>query len=113
MQEHPDVYDHRQVGGPVGLQSNRSAIRAGPPAGPARIAEQVLKDPYNFDFLTVATAAREHEIERRPLLHLRDLLLELGRGFSFAGSQVLLEVGDQSFYPHRRIPGFRGYGRVR
>jgi D-arabinose 1-dehydrogenase-like Zn-dependent alcohol dehydrogenase len=62
------------------------------------LAEQILKDPYNFDFLTVATAAREREIERGLLMHLRDLLLELGRGFSFVGSQVLLEVGDQPFY---------------
>ena len=62
------------------------------------LAEQILKDPYNFDFLTVAPAAREREIERGLLMHLRDLLLELGRGFAFVGSQVMLEVGDQTFY---------------
>jgi predicted nuclease of restriction endonuclease-like (RecB) superfamily len=38
------------------------------------LAEQVLKDPYNFDFLTVTTAAKEREIERDLLAHLRDLL---------------------------------------
>jgi len=27
------------------------------------LAEQILKDPYNFDFLTVTTAAKEREIE--------------------------------------------------
>ncbi|MFZ1085739.1 MAG: PDDEXK nuclease domain-containing protein [Terracidiphilus sp.] len=62
------------------------------------LAEQILKDPYNFDFLTVTAAAHEREVERGLLLHLRDLLLELGRGFSFVGSQVPLEVGDQTFY---------------
>jgi D-arabinose 1-dehydrogenase-like Zn-dependent alcohol dehydrogenase len=71
--------------------------RALPPPD-SDLAEQILKDPYNFDFLTVATAAREREIEHGLLMHLRDLLLELGRGFSFVGSQVLLEVGDQPFY---------------
>lgn len=71
--------------------------RALPPSD-SDLAEQILKDPYNFDFLTVAAAAREREVERGLLLHLRDLLLELGRGFSFVGSQVLLEVGDQAFY---------------
>jgi predicted nuclease of restriction endonuclease-like (RecB) superfamily len=71
--------------------------RALPPSD-SDLAEQILKDPYNFDFLTVAAAAREREVERGLLLHLRDLLLELGRGFSFIGSQVLLEVGDQAFY---------------
>lgn len=37
-------------------------------------------------------------MERGLLLHLRDLLLELGRGFAFVGSQVPLEVGGQTFY---------------
>ena len=52
------------------------------------MAEQILKDPYNFDFLTVTARGKEREIERGLLTHLRDLLLELGRGFSFVGSQV-------------------------
>jgi predicted nuclease of restriction endonuclease-like (RecB) superfamily len=71
--------------------------RALPPPD-SDLAEQILKDPYNFDFLTVAPAAREREIERGLLMHLRDLLLELGHGFAFVGSQVMLEVGDQTFY---------------
>jgi hypothetical protein len=32
------------------------------------------------------------------LIHLRDLLLELGRGFAFVGSQVPLAVGEETFY---------------
>jgi predicted nuclease of restriction endonuclease-like (RecB) superfamily len=71
--------------------------RALPPPD-SDLAEQILKDPYNFDFLTVSRAAREREIERGLLNHLRDLLLELGRGFSFVGSQVPLEVGEETFY---------------
>jgi hypothetical protein len=64
------------------------------------MAEQILKDPYNFDFLTVTAAAKEREIERGLLNHLRDLLLELGRGFSFVGSQVpvTVTVDEQTFY---------------
>ena len=62
------------------------------------LAEQILKDPYNFDFLTVAATAKEREIERGLLTHLRDLLLELGRGFSFVGSQVPVSVDEQTFY---------------
>ena len=42
--------------------------------------------------------AHERAIERGLLIHLRDLLLELGRGFAFVGSQVPLEVGDETFY---------------
>jgi hypothetical protein len=38
------------------------------------------------------------KVERGLLTHLRDLLLELGRGFAFMGSQVPLEVAGESFY---------------
>jgi predicted nuclease of restriction endonuclease-like (RecB) superfamily len=62
------------------------------------LAEQILKDPYNFDFLTVSKEAHEREIERGLLTHLRDLLLELGRGFAFVGSQVPLEIAEETFY---------------
>lgn len=71
--------------------------RALPPPD-SDMAEQILKGPYNFDFLTVSTAAREREIERGLLTHLRDLLLELGRGFSFVESQVPVTVDEQIFY---------------
>ena len=68
-----------------------------PPEG-SDMAEQILRDPYNFDFLTLTDPVRERALERGLLIHLRDLLLELGRGFAFIGSQVPLPVGDQMFY---------------
>ena len=68
-----------------------------PPPG-SDLAEQILKDPYNFDFLTLADSFQERELERGLLIHLRDLILELGRGFAFVGSQVPLTVGDETFY---------------
>jgi predicted nuclease of restriction endonuclease-like (RecB) superfamily len=46
----------------------------------------------------VTATAKEREIERGLLTHLRDLLLELGRGFSFVGSQVPVTVDEQTFY---------------
>ena len=62
-----------------------------PPEG-SDMAEQILRDPYNFDFVTLADDSKERQLERRLerglLIHLRDLLLELGRGFAFVGSQV-------------------------
>jgi predicted nuclease of restriction endonuclease-like (RecB) superfamily len=68
-----------------------------PPDG-SDMAGQILRDPYNFDFLTLTDPVRERALERGLLIHLRDLLLELGRGFAFVGSQVPLPVGDQMFY---------------
>ena len=61
------------------------------------LAQQLIKDPYNFDFLTLASAAQERELERGLLEHLRQFLIELGTGFAFVGSQVPLEVGGEDF----------------
>ena len=62
------------------------------------LAQQVLKDPYVFDFLTIAEDARERELERGLLDHIQKFLLELGVGFAFVGSQYHLEVEGEDFY---------------
>jgi predicted nuclease of restriction endonuclease-like (RecB) superfamily len=67
------------------------------PAPQSDLAQQLFKDPYNFDFLTISTDAQEREIERGLLEHLRQFLLELGQGFAFLGSQYLLEVAGEDF----------------
>jgi predicted nuclease of restriction endonuclease-like (RecB) superfamily len=61
------------------------------------LAQQLIKDPYNFDFLTLADAAQERDLERGLLAHLRQFLIELGVGFAFVGSQVPLVVGGDEF----------------
>ncbi len=68
------------------------------PAPQSDLAEQVLKDPYVFDFLTLTDDARERELELGLVTHIRDFLLELGLGFAFVGRQVHLEVGGEDFY---------------
>jgi predicted nuclease of restriction endonuclease-like (RecB) superfamily len=62
------------------------------------LAQQTLKDPYVFDFLTLGPEAQERDLERGLVEHVRDFLLELGVGFAFVGSQVHLEVGGEDFY---------------
>ena len=68
------------------------------PAPQSDLARELLKDPYNFEFLTVQQDAEEREIEKGLLAHIRRFLLELGAGFAFVGSQYHLEVGDEDFY---------------
>jgi predicted nuclease of restriction endonuclease-like (RecB) superfamily len=68
------------------------------PAPQSELARQILKDPYNFDFLTIGKEAQERDLEAALLSHLQEFLLELGVGFAFVGSQYHLEVGDQDFY---------------
>jgi predicted nuclease of restriction endonuclease-like (RecB) superfamily len=62
------------------------------------LAQQLLKDPYVFDFLTLTDDARERELQRGLLEHLRDFILELGVGFAFVGSQYHLEVDEKDYY---------------
>lgn len=62
------------------------------------LARQLLKDPYQFDFLTLDADAHERELEKGLLAHIRRFLLELGAGFAFVGQQVHLAVGDEDFY---------------
>ena len=68
------------------------------PAPQSDLAQQMLKDPYNFDFLDLGPEIRERDLERGLTAHIREFLLELGVGFAFVGSQYHLEVGGQDYY---------------
>ena len=67
------------------------------PSPQSELAQQVVKDPYNFEFLTLAEEARERDLERALIQQLRDFLLELGVGFAFVGSQYPIQVGGEEF----------------
>jgi len=62
------------------------------------LANQTLKDPYVFDFLTLSKEVREKELEDELTDNITKFLLELGAGFSFVGKQYHLEIGKQDFY---------------
>ena len=68
------------------------------PAEQSELAQQLIKDPYSFDFLSVAPEAKERALEQGLMQQVRSLILELGKGFAFVGSQYPLEVGGQDFY---------------
>ena len=68
------------------------------PAPGSDLAQQTLKDPYIFDFLGLEEEARERDVERAMVRHIRDTLLEMGAGFAFVGQQVRLEVAGDEFF---------------
>ena len=68
------------------------------PPPQSELAQQLIKDPYDFDFLMLGPDMLERDLERALIDHLRDLILELGKGFAFVGSQYHLEVADQDYY---------------
>ena len=68
------------------------------PAPQSDLAQQSLKDPYLFDFLTLHEEAVERDLEAGLVGHIQNFLLELGAGFAFVGRQVHLKVGEDDFY---------------
>lgn len=68
------------------------------PKPQSNLARDVIKDPYNFDFLELTNEHVEKDIERELLKHIEKFIRELGQGFSFVGKQVHLQVSDKDFY---------------
>jgi len=68
------------------------------PAPQSDLAEQIIKDPYKLDFLTVYEKAHEKDIENNLVEHITKFLLELGTGFAFVGHQYHLEIGGEDYY---------------
>lgn len=68
------------------------------PATTSDLARETLKDPFTFEFLTLAEDHAEAELEKGLVAHIQKFLLELGVGFAFVGSQYHLEVGGDDFY---------------
>ncbi|PWQ98202.1 PDDEXK nuclease domain-containing protein [Leucothrix pacifica] len=68
------------------------------PAIQSDLAQQTLKDPYIFDFLTLRNDYNERELEQGLIEHITQFLLELGSGFAYMGRQVAIQVGERDFY---------------
>lgn len=68
------------------------------PAPSSTLAQETLKDPYLFDFLSLGEDAQEREIENALVQHITRFLLELGNGFAFVGRQYRLEVNGDEFF---------------
>jgi predicted nuclease of restriction endonuclease-like (RecB) superfamily len=68
------------------------------PSADSDLAEQLLKDPYNFDFLTMTQNYKERELENALVENITKFLLELGSGFAYVGKQVPMMVGNQEYF---------------
>lgn len=68
------------------------------PARQSALAREVLKDPYNFDFLLLHDDALEKTIEDELTKHITKFLLELGKGFAFLGKQYKIEISETDYF---------------
>lgn len=70
------------------------------PTAQGELAKEILKDPYHFEFLSMKGKYDEHDLEEALVANITHFLLELGRGFSFVGRQMELQMpGGQTFFP--------------
>ncbi|MGO9249206.1 MAG: PDDEXK nuclease domain-containing protein, partial [Solirubrobacteraceae bacterium] len=65
------------------------------PAPDSELVRDAIKDPYNFEFLTLSQEAREQELETALLNDVQSFLMEMGRGFALAGRQFPLRIIDE------------------
>lgn len=89
--------DINHLFGALGPSCTYSCFKNTLPEQQARLAGQVLKDPYNFGFLTLEPKVQELEIEKQLTDHITRFLLELGKGFAFIGRQYPLQVGNKGY----------------
>lgn len=64
------------------------------PDAQSDLANETLKDPYNFDFLTLTENYKEKELEDALIESITKFLLELGQGFAFVGRQYPIQIGN-------------------
>ena len=68
------------------------------PTPQSELAQQVLKDPYIFDFLSLSKKTVERDVEDQLITNITEFLLQLGKGFAFLGRQYPLEVNGRSYF---------------
>lgn len=63
--------------------------------------KDLVKDPFVLEFLDIKenTNYLESDLEQNIIEHLKEFLLELGKGFSYVGNQVRLTLEEDHFYP--------------
>lgn len=68
------------------------------PSVNSTIADQIMKDPYEFDFLEIRKTYDEKELKDELTKHIESFLLELGNGFAYVGKEVRLLLGYTEMY---------------
>lgn len=65
-----------------------------------QLAQEILKDPLDLNFLHLKKGYDEHVLEEALVTNITNFLLELGKGFSYVGRQMELQMpGGQTFFP--------------
>ena len=70
------------------------------PTAQSELAKKILKQEYDLSFITVEEVKKEKDLENALANNITRFLLELGRGFSYVGRQIELQMpGGQTYFP--------------
>ena len=70
------------------------------PISQSESAKELLKKEYDLSFITVEEVKKEKDLENALANNITRFLLELGRGFSYVGRQMELQMpGGQTYFP--------------
>lgn len=64
------------------------------PTPTSDLAQEMTKDPYNFDFLCMRKGYNERQLKDALLNNITRFLVELGTGFAYVGREYRLEIGQ-------------------
>ncbi len=62
------------------------------------LAVDVMKDPYIFELVGLSKKSKEVNIENAMVERIKNVLLELGKGFSFVGNQYKISTENKDYY---------------
>lgn len=68
------------------------------PLPQSELARNIMKDPYIFELEGIKDDYIGKDIENAMLEKIKNVLLELGKGFSFVGSQYKISTENQDYY---------------
>ena len=70
------------------------------PTAQSELAKKILKQEYDLSFITIEEVKKEKDLENALANNITRFLLELGRGFSYVGRQMELQMpGGQTYFP--------------
>ena len=63
-----------------------------------QLPKGIFKDPYIFEFLALPELHSENDLQQALVKNLQNFILEMGKGFTYMGSEYRLQVGNKDYY---------------
>ncbi|MCL2106045.1 MAG: PDDEXK nuclease domain-containing protein [Oscillospiraceae bacterium] len=64
----------------------------------AKLTEKIFLDKYVLEFLDIPEPFSEHDFRNSIIRNLKDFILEIGKDFTFVGSEYRVQVGMHDYY---------------